>query len=407
MAMELSMHKAWPKLLKRMNANKMDADDRQLVISSRIWFCLYLFEHQLSYGTGRPAVLKDDQSIKDCRYLLNHPMAIEDDMRLVSTVELIAIRERVHNTLAPFDGPVKPEHFEELHRADRDFQNWYTSWDISFSRKYENAAFYRQSLEIQHFHAELFHNATALRGINGPEDVQNMPSSQRELAIRSIRIARQGLDITVNSPSYREGMKYAVHYTHATASFAASFLLRLARLFPDDCNVVEIRSRVETLASLMAEIPAKRYALTLQLMLKRSKKRKTVSSSRSPNVSRDQRSVAMATDISPSNLPPQTTFQHRGSEPFSPYEGTAFPSQDYPGHSSHSTVNPMPQHYPHLPYPHSADVDQIWRGSEQISPDQLPVWMTDQSLGGTSFSQHGMDAFIMPTEYVPAAPQIW
>ena len=66
-------------------------------------------------------------------------MAIEDDMRLVSTVELIAIRERVHNTLTPFDGPVKPEHFEELHRADRDFQNWYASWDAAFSRKYENA----------------------------------------------------------------------------------------------------------------------------------------------------------------------------------------------------------------------------------------------------------------------------
>lgn len=108
-------------------------------------------------------------------------------------------------------------------------------------------AFYRQSLQIQHLHTELFHNATALRGINGPEDVQKMPKAQRELAIRSIQIARQGLDITVNSPSYSEGMKYgestyppmfvtcnnplvAVHYTHATATFAASFLLRLSRL---------------------------------------------------------------------------------------------------------------------------------------------------------------------------------
>ena len=73
-------------------------------------------------------------------------MAIEDDMRLVSTVELIAIRERVHNTLAPFDGPVKPEHFEELHQADRDFQEWYTSWDMAFSRKYENAGLSQMKL---------------------------------------------------------------------------------------------------------------------------------------------------------------------------------------------------------------------------------------------------------------------
>lgn len=109
-------------------------------------------------------------------------------------------------------------------------------------------AFYRQSLKIQQLHAELFHYATALRGINGPEDVQNMSPAQRQLAVRSIHIAHEALNITVNiAPAYKEGMKYgtkllsiiqlksefwnlAVHYTHATATFVASFLLRLARL---------------------------------------------------------------------------------------------------------------------------------------------------------------------------------
>jgi hypothetical protein len=35
-----------------------------------------------------------------------------------------------------------------------------------------------------------------------------MPEAQRQLALRSIDIARKGLDITINSSSYREGMKY-------------------------------------------------------------------------------------------------------------------------------------------------------------------------------------------------------
>src|SRR5712672_13053 len=70
------------------------------------------------------------------------------------------------------------------------------------------SAFYRQSLQIQQLHAELYHSASGLRGINGPEDVQKMPNSQREVALKSIQIARQILDMTVNSPSYREGMKY-------------------------------------------------------------------------------------------------------------------------------------------------------------------------------------------------------
>ena len=69
----------------------------------------------MSYGTGRPAILKDDESIWQCRLLLQHPLAIEDDMRLVSTVELMAIRERVHNNLAPlFDRPVDDHTFNAV-----------------------------------------------------------------------------------------------------------------------------------------------------------------------------------------------------------------------------------------------------------------------------------------------------
>ncbi len=185
----------------------------------------------MSYGTGRPAILKDDESIWQCRLLLQHPLAIEDDMRLVSTVELMAIRERVHNNLSPlFDRAVDEITFNVLREADMEFRNWYATWDQAFSQKYEDAgehcplfleraipkpnfglAFYRQSLQIQHLHAELFHNATALRGIDGPEDVQKMPPAQRELAIRSIQIGRQILDITVTSPAYREGMKYGLY----------------------------------------------------------------------------------------------------------------------------------------------------------------------------------------------------
>ena len=180
----------------------------------------------MSYGTGRPAILTDDESIWQCRLLLRHPLAIPDDMRLVSMVELMAIRERITNHLSPLSHvPVDERTADILRSAYAEFKHWYQTWDQAFSQKYEDAgmyftdeyntrnlpfcsAFYRQSLQIQQLHAELYHSATALRGINGPEDVQKMPSSQREVALKSIQIARQGLDITVKSDSYREGMKY-------------------------------------------------------------------------------------------------------------------------------------------------------------------------------------------------------
>ncbi|KAM6498448.1 hypothetical protein JOM56_006396, partial [Amanita muscaria] len=406
MAIELSMHKAWPRLYRRMQNKKADLkEDKELVIATRTWLCLFLFEHQLSYGTGRPAVLKDDESIQDCRYFLQHPLAIEDDMRLVSTVELMVLREKLHDAMAPFDKPVSDEDLDILRRFDGDFKTWYQFWDDAFSQKYTDAAFYRQSLQIQHLHAELFHNATVFRGINGPEDVQKMPPTQRELALRSINIARQVLDITVNSPTYREGMRYAVHYTHAAATFAASFLLRLARLFPNDCNLDDVRAHVERLATLMSGIPGKRYAITLQVMLKRSKIRKA-SSSRSPQTTHETpRPLAMVT-VQPPTHPINMHPHQRSSEPFSP-------TYVYPGHDGHPPTggsiptNPPLSHPNQPPRPQAMDAEQIWRGFEMTSSDQLPVWISDQSLGGQSFPQHGYDAFLLPPDYLPPAPQIW
>jgi hypothetical protein len=162
-----------------------------------------------------------------------------------------------------------------------------TFLERTYSINFAFPAFYRQSLQIQQIHAQLFHNATVLRGINGPEDVQTMPAAQRELAIRSIHIACKGLDITVNSPSYREGMKYgmfivkphkqqlilviklsiiptrllpSVHRSFFdSVVFCESFGLGLSFIpltllpSPNDCDAVSIRSQVERLATLMAE----------------------------------------------------------------------------------------------------------------------------------------------------------
>jgi hypothetical protein len=97
-------------------------------------------QNRMSYGTGRPAILKDDESIWQCRFLLRHPLAVEDDMRLVSMVELMAIRERITNHLSPYaHGPVDERTFEILRSAYAEFKHWYQTWDQAFSQKYEDA----------------------------------------------------------------------------------------------------------------------------------------------------------------------------------------------------------------------------------------------------------------------------
>jgi hypothetical protein len=162
----------------------------------------------MSFGNGRPAVLKEDDSVADARLLLTHPLSIADDMRLVSMVELMTLRERIHNLVGTIENaPVNSNTFAHLRAYRQHFQQWLEVWSNNFSSRFDTGAFQIQSLHCQRDFAELYHNATALRTIRGPEDVKRMPEEQRELAIRSMEVARAGLDVCLRSPSYREGMK--------------------------------------------------------------------------------------------------------------------------------------------------------------------------------------------------------
>lgn len=65
------------------------------LIISQSWYLPYAVIvdtglHRMSLGTGRPIVLRDENTIRHCRVLLSHPMASPTDVRLISLVELIA-----------------------------------------------------------------------------------------------------------------------------------------------------------------------------------------------------------------------------------------------------------------------------------------------------------------------------
>lgn len=120
------------------------------------------------------------------------------------------------------------------------------------------------AVQIQRQYAELFVNSQLLRGIRDPSDVVSMPEEKRALAIDAMRNAQRCIDICLRSASYRNGLRYAVHYTRrwceeatltidVCAAFAASFLVRIARLFPNELNLKKTARDVEELANVLSE----------------------------------------------------------------------------------------------------------------------------------------------------------
>lgn len=152
-------------------------------------------------------------------------------------------------------------------------------------------------------------------------------------------------------------------------------------------------------------MPGKRYALTLQLMLKRFKRRKTGSMSRSPDLPRPLHRGSIDSTHSQDMAMghPMSQHPHLPNQPLTPTYNTTFTTQ--PESMAHMGTMPQ-QHFGQYAVANPS-IDNIWRGFESTSAEQLPVWLSDQSLGGTSFSQHGIDAFLLPNDYLPPAPQIW
>lgn len=46
----------------------------------------------MSYGLGRPAIIGEDATIINCRDFLKHPLTLSTDVRLILSVEILAIR---------------------------------------------------------------------------------------------------------------------------------------------------------------------------------------------------------------------------------------------------------------------------------------------------------------------------
>jgi len=218
------------------------------------------------------------------------------------------------------------------------------------------------------------------------------------LAMRTLDIARHGLSTCLRSAAYREGMKYAVDYTHVSATFVASFLMRLARLFPHDCDPQTIMADVEELAVLLSEIPATRYARTLRLMLRAARKR------RLPHLRK------MSELSSPGSIDSKSS--------------TSKPLSGSPAHQSLSpTAYTNAQHSPTTAM--TMNGMQIQGGSftqeaiEQLAPgfqlgpgDEVPLWLHDSNLGNmnVSLAQYGLEAFLIPPQFSEEhrpVPEIW
>ncbi|KAJ7925303.1 hypothetical protein B0H13DRAFT_2229765 [Mycena leptocephala] len=244
MALDLGLHRALEKLADDNGKQRTQEEERDLVVSARIWLCLYWFDHQMSLGTGRPIVLRDENSIRHCRILLNHPMASPTDVRLIAQVELIAQKTQIYETLAPLNGQVNHNTLAFIRRANVALDKWWNDCDELHRQTMDENSLLRKILAGELHYAKLWLVCVALRGVAWDK----MPFEQRELAFQAKDAAFNCLSIFLTSSEYRAALRYAVHDSLVTAA-----------LFPAELDLGAITAQVEQLAQLLSDVAAERY----------------------------------------------------------------------------------------------------------------------------------------------------
>ncbi|KAJ7045519.1 hypothetical protein C8F04DRAFT_1065085 [Mycena alexandri] len=354
MALDLGLHRALEKLADDNGKQRTQDEERDLVVSARIWLCLYWFDHQMSLGTGRPVVLRDENSIRHCRILLGHPMASPTDVRLIAQVELIAQKTQIYETLAPLNGQVNHNTLAFIRRANVALDKWWSDCDELHRQTMDENSLLRKILAGELHYAKLWLVCVALRGVAWDK----MPFEQRELAFQAKDAAFNCLSIFLTSSEYRAALRYAVHDSLVTAAFSGLFLLKMASLFPAELDLGAISAQVEQLAQLLSDVAAERYALTLRIMLANLRRKVGLGSGINtpvptmppPPMLVDGRLIVSPSFIDPT-MPPPFTMEELGFQ---------------------------------------------WPSDRGIfSPSAIPVWLQEQSLTDLGLPVNGSDGIFL------------
>ncbi|KAF8738065.1 hypothetical protein AX14_012041 [Amanita brunnescens Koide BX004] len=353
MALDLGLHRALEKLADDNGKQRSEEAERDLVVSARIWLCLYWFDHQMSLGTGRPIILRDENSIRHCRLLLSHRMTSPTDVRLIALIELVARKTQIYETLVPMKGQVNHDTVAFIRRANLALEKWWADCDDLHQRTVDQESLLRKILAGELHYAKLWVVCVALRGVAWDK----MPFEQRELAFQAKESASSCLDIFLNSPEYRAALRYAVHDSLVTAAFSGLFLLKMASLFPTELDLGAITSQVEQLAQLLSEVAAERYALTLRIMLANLRRKISIANTVHPPI--------------PAVLP--TSF-------------------------AESMIVSPTYADPAMPAPFTMEeLGFAWPGDNRaiFSPSAIPVWLQEQSLNDLGLPVNGSDGVFL------------
>ncbi|KAM5349436.1 hypothetical protein ACJ41O_005941 [Fusarium nematophilum] len=210
----------------------------------RLWYVLYVCDHQFALAYGRPPMMHEDAAIRNAEKLLTSGLSSKGDHGLVAQVKLFRILASGYfmHGCDP-DLELKGQDFERL----REFNVSVEQWRLEHQSKEAGSA--RDSsippqVNALYYHLARFQlNSVSLRGISAKEASQDTPSldmdlDRQEASNVAILAAVSTARLIVDDNDLQRALIGLPIFTHAMIAVCASFLLKMAVVFgePDPRN---------------------------------------------------------------------------------------------------------------------------------------------------------------------------
>ncbi|KAF2819978.1 hypothetical protein CC86DRAFT_334232 [Ophiobolus disseminans] len=222
-AVEMNIHQSFQKLMRG------HEDQRDNV---RLWYALYVCEHQCSIAFGRPSIIHEDASIRNIEQFLDSPNTKPGDIRLCAQVALFKILTEAYNTYGSDpEQPLTEPDFQQLRLFNFAIEQWRISWQSRSADSPVIGSYPSKGVVLYYHFARLQLNSLALRALPPPSAASSEPLSydRREAANIAISAATSTLTLIFEEPDLRCAMAAVPIFTHTMVAFCATFLLKMTR----------------------------------------------------------------------------------------------------------------------------------------------------------------------------------
>lgn len=225
MATELNLHHAFYECFYTPDIG--EDTRRESLEKTRLWYLLYVLDHQGSIAYGRPPVMAELRPIKDFEVMLNSPWCTPADQALIAQVTGLVILSKAFQ-----DFGLEPKRIMEgddasvlnHFRFTENVRLWKQRWD--YLR--ETNVLLGGGLELHYDFSELVLHSLVLRG-RSLDTLHDLPTSLRPLTLRGIEAAHRILRYFMEEYEYRDGMVGVPFYMHSMIAFAVVFLMKMSR----------------------------------------------------------------------------------------------------------------------------------------------------------------------------------